>query len=121
MIKEIDNPINKKDLIENYTKILKLMTPVLPHFASECLEQLNCQNKSVWPEIDPKFISVEKSNIVIQINGKKRGILNFESDTNEDLIIKKIKENGSIKKYLINKKILKKIYIKNKLMNLIIE
>ena len=38
---KINEPINSKDLIENYRKILSIFSPVLPHFTSECLESLN--------------------------------------------------------------------------------
>ena len=38
LIKEIDKPIKKNVLIENYKKILVLMNPFMPHFTSECLK-----------------------------------------------------------------------------------
>ena len=37
---EINQPLNQKDLLENYKKILYIMMPLIPHFASECLEDL---------------------------------------------------------------------------------
>ena len=58
--------------------------------------------------------------IVIQINGKKRGLINTEPDISEDDLIKLINRDKSINKYIEGKNIKKKIYIKNKILNIII-
>ena len=118
--KEIDKPLSSKDLAENYIKLLKLMSPVLPHFVSECLVELDCKNRSEWPKIDERFKIKEKFNIVVQINGKKRGVIIFETEIEENDLIKEVKKDVNIKKFMDNKKISKSIYIKNKLINLII-
>ncbi len=121
LIKEIEKPINKKDLIENYTKILKLMSPVLPHFTSECLEELKCDNKLDWPKIDKKVSIVENYNIVVQINGKKRNIINTNLNMDEKALINEIKKNSKTNRFLKDKNISRVIHIKNKLINLIIK
>ena len=51
------------------------MTPIIPHFANECLEKLNAK-KIKWPKYDEKLLKEDIINIVIQINGKKRGLIN---------------------------------------------
>jgi len=119
MIKKIEEPINKKNLIENYTKILKLMSPILPHFASECLKELKCDNMFDWPLIDKKISTVENYNIVVQINGKKRDIINTNLNMDEKTLINEIKNNSKTNKFLKDKNISRVIHIKNKLINLI--
>jgi len=121
LIKEIEKPINKKNLIENYIKILKLMSPVLPHFTSECLEELKCDDKHNWPIIDDKISTVENYNIVVQINGKKRNIINTNLNMDEKALIKEIRKNSKTNKFLKDKNISRVIHIKNKLINLIIK
>ena len=121
LYKEIEKPINNFELIENYKKILCLLQPVIPHFALECLEELDKKFSSSWPVSDFKQIEKEIFNIVVQIEGKKRGLLLSESDTSEEQLLKRIKEDKIINKFITNKKIKKSIYIKNKLINLIIE
>ena len=60
--------------------------------------------------------------VVIQINGKTRGVVEFENqDINEIIIKKRVQEIESINKYLKDKEILKSIYIENKILNLIIK
>ena len=58
--------------------------------------------------------------MVIQVNGRKRGIIEVPINTDEEILIKKSKTVQNVSKNLENKKILKQIYIKNKLLNFII-
>ena len=121
LIKEIEKPINKKKLIENYTKILKLMSPILPHFTSECLEELKCDNKLDWPITNTNVSTVKNYKIIVQINGKKRNIINTSLNMDEKTLINEIKNNSKTNKFLKGKNISKVIHIKDKLINLIIK
>ena len=57
---------------------------------------------------------------MIQVNGKKRGLLKTDIDTSEENLIEKINKDEALKKYFNDKIIEKKIYVKNKLINFII-
>ena len=118
--KQIKNNYTKKTLLENYNNILILLSPVMPHFANECLEMLKSENTNKWPIYYEKFIEDENINVVIQINGKKRGLLNLKKDTNEKELLSLIKKDEKLNKYLESKEIKKQIFIKNKIMNVII-
>ena len=115
---EIDT--HYSNLKENYKKILIIMMPVLPHIINECIEKIN-ENKAIkWPEINEKIIENPKCNLVIQINGKKRSIIEINKGLDEQSVIEKSKEDKSVEKYLLGKKIHKTIYIKDKILNFII-
>jgi leucyl-tRNA synthetase len=118
--KETNNLIKKDALRENYKNILFLLSPFTPHFAQECLSELNIKNKITWPEADKKYLQEDKVEIVIQINGKKRFTIKSNTDSTEKEIYDKvIKEEYFIKNYgAMNIK--KTIFVKNRLMNLII-
>ena len=96
------------------------MMPIIPHFANECLQMVNTTGQKVWPTFDEKLTIDEKVLFVIQINGKKRGLIQAKSGTNEDILLKKILEDKNLSKYLENIKIKKKFFVPNKLMNIII-
>jgi len=119
--KEIENPINNSDLIENYKKILCLFQPVVPHLALECLYELDKQYSPQWPIADLKLIIKETFSIVIQIDGKKRGLIISGLDISEEQLTERIKKDDNINKFIKDKKIKKSVYIKNKLINLITE
>ena len=121
LIKEIVNSYKKETLIENYEKILITMMPIIPHFASESLEMLKKNDKKIgWPKFDEKLLEDDFSTIVIQINGKKRGILKLKKNIEEENLYKIITKDEKLYKYLLDKKVKRKIFIKNKLMNIII-
>ena len=119
LFKEIDKPHTKETLHKNYQKILIAMTPIIPHYANECLELLNIK-KFDWPEYDNLMLKEDEINIVIQINGKKRGIIKTEPNISEEKLLKLINNEGALTKYIDQKNIKRKIYIQNKLMNIII-
>ena len=120
LFKELKNQYTKSSLLENYSKILITMSPIIPHFANECLEILGNKDNSKWP-ISIKELLVENSvNYVIQINGKKRAVINSIRDTSEKDLFELIKNNSATKKYIENKVIKKRIFIPNKLINIIL-
>ena len=112
---------NYLNLKENYKKILIIMMPVIPHIINECLENINEKENVIWPEVDKKFIQNDKCNIVVQINGKKRSIITLEKDLEEKIILENVLKDKSLDKYFLEKKIYKTIYIKDKVINLIIK
>ena len=117
--KEIEKVYTKNTLTVNYQKILIAMTPILPHFANECLSMMRAKNLK-WPEYDVSMLKEETINIVIQVNGKKRGLIQTKPNISEEKLFEIIKNDEKITKYFDQKQIKKKIYIKDKLLNVII-
>ena len=118
--KEIIKGYEKKTIIENYKKILITMMPIVPHLSNECYKKIDETGVIEWPKYDEKQIKDDFNTIVIQINGKKRGLINASLDLSENDLMKIVNEDPQLIKYLQNKEIKKKIYIKNKLLNIII-
>ncbi len=121
LVKTIDQNFNKKILKDNYSKILTVMTPVIPHLMFECLETLKLSGFQFWPTVDKKMLENEYIKIVVQINGKKKDLIDTKKDLSEDDLIKIIKQNEKIKKNFENKKIFKVIYVKNRLINILLK
>ena len=115
-----ENKKNFSNLKENYKKILIIMSPVIPHLTNECLTLMNVKSQPTWPSIKSEYLETEKKEIVIQINGKKRGNLEIEKNMKESDIIEEIKKINIGEKYIKGKKIFKTIYVEGRLINLII-
>ena len=120
LTKEIANEYTKETLKENYKKILISILPIIPHFSNECLNLLGVKESVRWPEYDEKIIEESFVNIVVQINGKKRGLIKANKDIKESEVLENIKKENNIMKYINNLKVKKKIYIPNKLINIIV-
>tara|TARA_Y100000590_G_scaffold434615_1_gene552972 strand:+ start:1247 stop:3796 length:2550 start_codon:yes stop_codon:yes gene_type:complete len=118
---KMNHSIDSDILLENYKKILSIIFPIIPHFASECIEDLKISYQAKWPNVDKKFLIEDNTKIVIQINGKKKTILNCKKGINEESLMRIINDDIKINKYLKNKKNIKSIFIKDKLLNLVVK
>lgn len=117
--KDLDKKYQSKTLIEHYKKFLISISPIIPHFANECLNTIN-QNKNItWPEFNEELVQEKEIQIVVQLNGRKRGLIKIERNQDENLILDLIINDTRFKKYIEKKEIKKKIFIKDKLINLI--
>ncbi|WP_440681377.1 leucine--tRNA ligase [Candidatus Pelagibacter sp. HIMB1623] len=124
LINKITNDkIDKNNWIENYSKILVAMSPVMPHFVSECLEMLKTKglkHSESWPKVNKKVLIKDEVNLVIQINGKTRGIIKVDKDNNEKELLEMIKREKKMSIYLENKSIKRTILVPGRLINIVI-
>jgi leucyl-tRNA synthetase len=113
--------INNDVLIKNLIKFMRLMIPFTPHLAFECLSNLNCDKSNVWPEVNEELFSNIKINMAVQVNGKTRDVININKDLEEKELNSFIIKSSKAKKYIVDKEIIKTIYIKNKIINYIVK
>ena len=95
-------------------------------FISEEINEVFLKNKTSitkneWPKYDESKIIEDKIKLPIQINGKIREILEIEKGIKEQEIYKLVLDNSKIQKWIENKKIVKYIYVENKILNLILK
>ena len=93
----------------------------MPHLAHECLEQMGAKEVDKWPEINNELILTDRIKIAIQINGKTKEVIEVKKDLNEDSAIKESKKRKKIIDNLINKEIIKIIFVKNRIINYLIK
>ena len=113
----VNNKTSNQTLKNGWEKITMLLIPLVPHLAHECCEKMN--KKFYWPEYNKKLLKEENCKIVVQVDGKKRGILEMPINSEEKKVIKKSKEIDNVLKYVETATLIKNIYIKNKLVNFI--
>ena len=120
LLKHLDKEINSKDLGECYKKILIIFSPILPHLINECMEEMNFEKNLSWPLIEEKYLEDTKIDYVIQINGKKRSLINAEKDLKQELLFELVKKDEILDKYLKNLSVKKIIFVENRLMNILV-
>ena len=118
--KLVDKKVKKDELILNYRKILTVILPIIPHFASECIKGIGVEDSSVWPSVNEEFLIEKTKKIVVQINGKKRDLIEAKSNISESELMDIINSNKNLLKYFENKTIKKKIFVPNRLINIIV-
>jgi leucyl-tRNA synthetase len=120
---EIDKKtLNEEDIINSYKKYLIIISAFIPYIANECWEKITKQNNlssQEWPKIENILIKKDHFDVVVQINGKKRAIINAINNESEENIFSKSLAIKNIKVILDEKNIIKKIFIKNKLLNIV--
>ncbi len=117
--KFLETNINKKTFVNNLTKIMKLLIPFVPHLANECLDLLGCENRNEWPNIKTDLDNNIK--FAVQINGKTRDIISIKKDLKEEDIWNLMTKNAKISRFFKDKEIIKRIFVKNKIINYIIK
>ncbi len=111
--------VTKKEL-EIFTILL---SPFAPHAAEEVWEQAKLgkgfASAAEWPEYDESKCADESVEIVVQVNGKVRDRINMPIDTDNDEALAAAKQSEKISSQLIGKNIVKEIYVKGKLINIV--
>ena len=103
-------------------QFLLILNPFAPHLSEELNEMLGFEplSNTAWPEYDELIVIEEKITIAVQINGKTRGTIDIEIDTKEKLIFDMILNDEKLNKFIIGMEIIKKIYVPNRLINILI-
>ena len=112
--------IGSKILKKNYKKFLIIISPIIPHFTSECFESLG-EKAEEWPTVDKNKIKSDKIDFVIQLNGKKRANFVTKIDISEKELLAQMLKNEKISKLLDKSKIEKTFFVKNRLINILLK
>ena len=115
----IENKVSNHFLKKVMIDFMKLIMPITPHIANECLEKFGVLNADIWPKINDKFKESQMVKIAIQINGRTKEIIDMQKDSSENQIKKSILSNLKLNKFLKDKKIKKIIFVKNRVLNYI--
>jgi leucyl-tRNA synthetase len=119
----IDSKDVNSDEIKNIFKNYLIITSVfIPYISNECWNKISENNNlssQNWPIIKENLKTTDTCDIVIQVNGKKRAIINVVNNESEENILSKSLAIKNIQ-VILNQKIIKnKIFVKNKLLNIV--
>jgi len=120
--------VSKKSILKNdLSKVIEKLTiiihPFIPHISEEIWQKMGNKKLCIsakWPETQ-QYIEEDVIKMPIQINGKTRSLIDVISNEDRDIIIEKVMIDPKIIKYIANKKILKTIFVPNKIINLVVK
>ena len=101
---------------------LILLNPLAPHITEELWEQNNFGgyiHQQSWPEYDESKLADDVVEIAVQVNGKLRGTVEIPADASDTDAIAAAKANEKIAAELAGKQIIKEIFVKGRLVNIV--
>ena len=128
---EFINVAQEKNITkEDIEALLILLAPFAPHLTEELWSQIYPEqyekdakysvHNQKWPGYDIELTKEKTFDMVMQINGKMRGIFNAEIGISEDEAKEIAFQNNRIQPYIAGKNIKKIIFVKNKLINIVL-
>ena len=120
------NDSSKEDVVPlKYIKgFLKLLNPICPYLTEEFYQRFfntSTITYEEFPKYDEEKLQDDFKVIGVQINGKLRSTVEISINETEEEIFNKVFEDSKIKSYIDGKDIIKKIYIKNKIVNIVVK
>ncbi len=126
-IMELLNSLGDKSIgINEIKKMLILIAPMAPYLAEELWSLVKTNNDPssihlcAWPEIEDDILIKERVLLPVSINGKVRAKLEVSTDACEEEVLSLVNKNADLSKWLEKKKILRTIYVKGRVLNLVI-
>jgi leucyl-tRNA synthetase len=102
-----------------------LIAPLAPHLAEECWETIGKKESifenPLWFEADENALIEENITIAVQVNGKLRAAIEMPADSEKDKVRNVLMQDEKIIKHLNGKKIVKEIFVKNKIYNVVVK
>ena len=114
-------PAISKSTVETFTIILN---PFMPHLSEEIWTSLGKNSEltfSSWPKFNPNLVKLDMRTIGVQVNGKRRSEIEIYDEDIESTVLKKAKDDKKVLSHIEGKVIIKEIYIKNKIVNIVVK
>jgi len=115
---------HKKIVEASIETVIILLAPLAPHLAEELWERIEKPYSifnADWPTFDETKTRKNLIPIVVQINGKVRSSIEVEIDLADEEVLNKAFLDDKVRKHLDGKTIIKKIVVKNRLVNLVVK
>lgn len=105
---------------EAFYIILNILEPIIPHVCFELSQKLfDLENFKKELVLKDEVFTKDTINLAVSVNGKKRAEIELSSSSSKDEIIDLAKQ--AVSKWLVDKSIVKEIYIEKKLVNLVVK
>ena len=107
------------------SSLCQLLAPFAPHIASELYSQLNgekCRLEQVaWPVYDEQYLVTDTVKVAVQVNGKLRGELEVTKQIAAEQVEEMALRLDNVRRFTKDKKIIKRIYVPGKILNLVVK
>ena len=122
----LTNEYDKQDSIskKDYRLLLQLLNPFAPHMTEELNDKYGLGKRfsqDLWPSYEEEKTIDNYIEIGVQVNGKLRGTIEIEKDSDKKLLEDKALELENVKKFIQDKEIVKVIVVPNRIVNIVVK
>ncbi|MFZ2560534.1 MAG: leucine--tRNA ligase [Candidatus Nanoperiomorbaceae bacterium] len=111
--------------INDFAKYVQLLAPFCPHIASEIWVEILHQSGEIhlmrMPDYDEKYLVDTTIKIAVQVNGKLRATIDVAPDEAQAKVEEMARADDNVQKFLVNKTLVKVIYVPEKILNLVVK
>ncbi|WP_019894488.1 leucine--tRNA ligase [Hydrogenovibrio halophilus] len=124
---EDDSAPSRALMQEAMEALVVMLSPVMPHACQALWETLGHAPSggllldAVWPQVDQSALVKDEIELMVQVNGKLRGQIEVDKDTDQASIIAAAKAEERVIKHLEGKELVKEIYVPGRLVNLVVK
>ena len=109
------------DVQRNLALLLAPFAPYLAHELWEMLGEKESLLKAAWPSYDPALVKEDEIEMPVQINGKVRSHLIVPADVTQEVVLERALADEKIRSLIAGKRIVKKIFVPGKLVNIVVK
>lgn len=121
---KVSDKIDEAIVFEGAWILTLVLAPITPHLSQQHYEYLSGKDDLVmnqkWPTIDKEALKSQTQTLVVQVNGKKRGLISVGIDMSDEDIISLAKEEENVARFIAQSQLLKAFVVKNRLVNLVV-
>ncbi|HET8610810.1 MAG TPA: class I tRNA ligase family protein, partial [Burkholderiales bacterium] len=110
-------------LAEGLGILLRLLAPITPHVCHHLWRELGYGEDilaAAWPQPDPQALVADEVELVVQVNGKRRGSIRVPQDASRAAIESIAVADGAVQKFVAGQPVKKVVVVPGRLVNLVV-
>ena len=103
--------------------VVLMLSPILPHVCHVLWQRLGHEEpvyRTAWPEIDHKALKRDVVEMVVQVNGKKRGTVSVSAGMGKDGIEQAARNNKNVLRFIENREVTKVVVVPGRIVNIVV-
>ena len=107
-----------------FSTLILLLSPVAPHMCEELWQTIGNAGRvyaQAWPEYDEAKTIEDEVEIAVQVGGKVKALVKVGMEDTEEAVREKVMSDETVAGILAGKNIVKEIYVKGRIYNIVVK
>ena len=108
---------------QTFESIVLMLSPIIPHLSHYLWKELGHDDgilDHAWPQYDESALKLDTIEMVVQVNGKVRGMIEVSADASKQVCEQQALENEKVQRFVDGQPIRKVIVVPKKLVNIVV-